>query len=142
MDAAFSTVMTRKRLGDEEPLSFLGQRQLRAIERTLQRLEGSMVHLSAATPCLGDIVIAVALDYLQFHLPELNLAHRWPELQSVQKIWKAGILPSTKSETLVKALSQNELDSPNRLLRAEEVSLHSILSQIFQYLHLSRLPPR
>ena len=87
MDAAFSTVIAQKHQNDEKPLSFLGQRRLRAIERTLQRLEGSMVHLSATTPCLGDIVIAVALDYLQFRLPELNLAHHWPELE----IWRTNI---------------------------------------------------
>ena len=87
IDATFTTVISEKYLGKNEQLLYLGQRRFRAIERTLQRLANNMIRLSATSPCLGDIVIAVALDYLQFRLPELGLAHYWPELES----WRTNI---------------------------------------------------
>lgn len=74
-------------------------------------------------------------DELADDLAELGISRE--ELQSVQKIWQAGVLPTTQSEELAKALRMNGLSSSDRLLHAEKASLSSILQQIFQY--LSRL---
>lgn len=83
MEAAFNAVIARKHQGPEADESVLGQRRLRAIPRILATLEHELSdNNSAASPSLtlGEIVVAVALDYLAFRLPELNWPHSHPRL--------------------------------------------------------------
>ncbi|RRJ83801.1 glutathione S-transferase [Aestuariirhabdus litorea] len=88
MDAAFNSVIARKYQGEAADESELGQRRARAIERTLSRLESQIDRHSGANGLsLGDIVLAVALDYLAFRLPEQLDAERYPRLQA----WRQGI---------------------------------------------------
>jgi glutathione S-transferase len=70
MEAAFNRVIARKHEGPAADHSLLGQRRLRAIERSLTALPPL---LAADEPglSLGHIVLAVALDYLAFRLPEI-----------------------------------------------------------------------
>lgn len=81
MDATFTTVISRKHQGNESDDSVLGQRRQRAIQRTLARLahELDASQVSAAVT-LGDIAVAVALDYLTFRLPETGWAEQYPRL--------------------------------------------------------------
>lgn len=81
MDAAFTTVISRKHQGNEADDSVLGQRRQRAIQRTLARLAHELdASQVAAAVTLGDIAVAVALDYLTFRLPETGWAEQHPRL--------------------------------------------------------------
>ncbi len=85
VDAAFQTVIARKHADSEDPdRSVLGRRRLAAIERGLQQLEGDRASRQppgAGCPLtLGDIVIAVALDYLRFRMSETGWPQRFPAL--------------------------------------------------------------
>ncbi|MGP9567099.1 glutathione S-transferase N-terminal domain-containing protein [Halomonas sp. AOP5-B2-8] len=93
MDAAFTTVIARKHYGNEIDESELGQRRSRAIQRLLKQLNSELGEKQRASPInLGEISIAVALDYLAFRLPEVNWKEEYPQLQ----VWHAGML-ATKS---------------------------------------------
>lgn len=83
MDAAFATVISRKHHGKEADDTVLGRRRWRAIQRILDKLENevSAIQLSP-TVTLGDISVAVALDYLMFRLPEANWTEGHPQLQA------------------------------------------------------------
>jgi glutathione S-transferase len=82
MDAAFTTVISRKHQGREADDSALGQRRWRAIQRTLARLEHELDAAQAVSAItLGGIAVAVALDYLTFRLPEINWAAQHPRLK-------------------------------------------------------------
>ncbi|SDU30181.1 glutathione S-transferase N-terminal domain-containing protein [Halopseudomonas salegens] len=74
MEAAFNTVIQRKHHGKEADASVLGQRRLRAIERSADALEARYAETAPADLTMGDIIVMVALDYLTFRLPELQ----WP----------------------------------------------------------------
>lgn len=88
MDAAFSTVISRKYLNDEANDSVLSQRRLNAIERTLESLQSSMDRYSPPHEIsLGDIAVAVALDYILFRLPQLDTAKRYPTLE----VWRLNV---------------------------------------------------
>lgn len=80
MDAAFNTVIMRKHHGKEIDQSLLGQRRLRAIERTLASLDQAFSDQNASRLTLGDIVVGVALAYLAFRLPEIAWQVRHPSL--------------------------------------------------------------
>lgn len=83
IDASFNSVIARKHQGPEADTSILGRRRLAAIERTLRVLEdeaGSEVVFKNMT--LGSVVVAVALDYLAFRMPELRWQARFPRLQT------------------------------------------------------------
>lgn len=83
MDAVFSTVIARKYQGPEADGSVLGQRRCRAIHRTLDRLERELrEENTAAVVTLGEISVAVALDYLTFRLPEVNWSRGWPRCEA------------------------------------------------------------
>ncbi|MEX0730733.1 MAG: glutathione S-transferase N-terminal domain-containing protein [Aquisalimonadaceae bacterium] len=71
-DAAFGLVIGRKLGSAAEKDGILMARRHHAIERTLTVLGGDRISgaLSAAAPTLGDIVVGVALAYLEFRLPE------------------------------------------------------------------------
>lgn len=81
MEAAFNTVIARKHQGPEADESVLGQRRLRAIPRILATLEHELSDRPAPPSLtLGDIVVAVALDYLAFRMPEVSWPHSHPRL--------------------------------------------------------------
>ncbi|WP_346795916.1 glutathione S-transferase N-terminal domain-containing protein [Halomonas sp. Bachu 37] len=89
MEAAFNSVIARKHQGQEADDSLLGQRRQAAIRRTLEALETQQreqQEQSALT--LGDIVVAVALDYLAFRLPELAWQQQHPSLAQ----WHQGLI--------------------------------------------------
>lgn len=81
MEAAFNRVIARKHEGATADQRLLGQRRLRAIERTLAVLDSDWPARSNEGISLGDIVIAAALDYLAFRLPELDWPARFPGLR-------------------------------------------------------------
>tara|TARA_R110002012_G_scaffold55315_9_gene141205 strand:- start:5607 stop:6209 length:603 start_codon:yes stop_codon:yes gene_type:complete len=88
MDAAFTTVIARKHVGNEIDESVLGQRRSRAIQRLLNQLSSELSQKQqASTIDLGEIAIAVALDYLAFRLPEMNWKEEYPQLHA----WHVGV---------------------------------------------------
>ena len=80
MDAAFTTVISRKYQPDDPDNSLLGQRRWRAIRRILAQLASELPASTTTAPTLGDISIAVALDYLSFRLSEYHWQQDYPEL--------------------------------------------------------------
>ncbi len=81
MDAAFTTVIARKHQGAETDDSVLAQRRWRAIQRILDRLEQEVAgHPIPVAVTLGEITVAVALDYLAFRLPEVTGSKKRPRL--------------------------------------------------------------
>ncbi len=88
MDAAFTTVIARKHYGQEIDQSELGQRRTRAMQRLLKQLNSELSgNPTAASIHLGDIAIAVALEYLAFRLPEI----RWKEAHPQLAAWHAAL---------------------------------------------------
>lgn len=81
MDAAFQTTINRKHYGADIDNSTLGQRRTSAIQRCLQALE-KQTNNDAMTSDLhiGQITIAVALDYINLRLPEVNWQTHYPTL--------------------------------------------------------------
>jgi len=95
MDSAFTTVITKKYLNDSASESVLSQRRERAIQRTLEYLEENIPLYSALDAIsMGDISVAVALNYLALRLPELNTANKYQKLE----LWrqKVSTRPSFK----------------------------------------------
>ncbi|CAM3572094.1 glutathione S-transferase N-terminal domain-containing protein [Halomonas sp. FME1] len=90
MDAAFTTVIARKHYGKEIDESELGQRRSRAIQRLLKQLSSEFgeKQQQASNINLGEIAIAVALDYLAFRLPEVSWKEEYPQLQA----WHEGVI--------------------------------------------------
>ena len=92
MDAAFTTVIARKHYGQEIDQSELGQRRARAMQRLLEQLNSELSgNPTAASIHLGDIAIAVALEYLAFRLPEI----RWKEAHPQLAAWHAAVTART-----------------------------------------------
>ena len=88
MDAAFNTVIARKHYGNGIDDSELGQRRSRAIQRLLKQLSSELGEKQQALSInLGEIAIAVALDYLAFRLPEVNWKKDYPQLLA----WHASV---------------------------------------------------
>ena len=88
IDAAFNTVIARKHYGNEMDASELGQRRSRAMQRLLKQLDGELGDKPQASSInLGEIAIAVALDYLAFRLPEVNWKEEYPQLRG----WHASV---------------------------------------------------
>lgn len=79
IDAAFNTVMARKHQGVEADATLLGQRRWRAIERSLKQLD-EQLGVPLTEPLLGDIIVAVALSYIDFRLPEYAWQQAHPRL--------------------------------------------------------------
>ena len=75
MEAAFQTMISRKHEGAAADGTVMGQRRLAAIARCLQQLENQVPQLPGVEAAwrLDAIVVAVALAYLQFRLPEVVL---------------------------------------------------------------------
>ena len=98
MDAAFTTVIARKHYGNEIDDSVLGQRRSRAIQRLLKQLNSELGEKQRTSPInLGEISIAVALDYLAFRLPEVNWKEEYPRIQA----WHAGVTARASFEQTV-----------------------------------------
>ena len=97
MEAAFAVVISRKYLNEEANESVLAQRRKRAIERTLERLEQGIDRYSTPEITMGDIAVAVALDYLLFRLSDLDTRSKFPKLEA----WRTSITqrPSFKNTT-------------------------------------------
>lgn len=91
MEAAFTTVIARKHNGKEVDKSVLGARRLRAIQRLLNQLNSELGEAPVATIHLGEIAVAVALDYLAFRLQEVALKEEFSQLQ----VWHAGVIKRT-----------------------------------------------
>ncbi|MBE0505127.1 MAG: glutathione S-transferase N-terminal domain-containing protein [Marinospirillum sp.] len=82
-DAAFNTVIARKHQGSAVDQSELGKRRLAAITHTLQQLEHQAARLEQLN--LGSLLVAVALDYLSFRLPEIQWQKHYPMLADWQQ---------------------------------------------------------
>lgn len=82
MEAAFSTVIHRKYEGTTADQTVLGQRRMQAMQRTLSALETACGHETQPAINLGQIIIAVALDYVSFRLPEINWQAACPALSA------------------------------------------------------------
>ncbi len=83
MEAAFNTVIARKHQGAAADDTTLGQRRRRAIDRVLRTLDQRLKDACPAeTVTLGDVMVAVALDYLAFRLPEIDWPGSCPGLES------------------------------------------------------------
>lgn len=92
MDAAFTSVIARKHYGQEIDQSELGQRRARAMQRLLEQLNSELSgNPTAESIHLGDIAIAVALEYLAFRLPEI----RWKEAHPQLAAWHAAVTART-----------------------------------------------
>lgn len=92
MDAAFTSVIARKYYGQEIDQSELGQRRARAMQRLLKQLNSELSGKpTVASIHLGDIAIAVALEYLAFRLPEI----RWKEAHPQLAAWHAALTART-----------------------------------------------
>lgn len=96
MDVSFSTVISRKYLDIEANNSVLSNRRLNAIGRTMEYLEDNVRNYSTGNSIsIGDIAVAVALDYLAFRLPELKTNARYPNLEQ----WRTEITKRTSFES-------------------------------------------
>lgn len=82
-DAAFNTVIARKHQGAAADQTELGKRRLAAIAHTLQQLEHQLARLEQLS--LGSLLVAVALDYLSFRLPEIQWQQEFPQLADWQQ---------------------------------------------------------
>lgn len=79
MDRAFNTVIHEKFDGADVRENVLGQRRWASINQTLAVLNESLTQPMELLN-LSDIAIAVALDYLDFRLPELAVNDRFEQL--------------------------------------------------------------
>ena len=73
MDMAFNSVINAKYYGDEIYNTYLGERRFVAIERTLQQLNTALADNQTTDLTLADIAVAVALDYIDFRLAQLDV---------------------------------------------------------------------
>ena len=77
IDAAFWTVFNRRFGGKTaEEGNELAKRRMNAIERTLDQLKAEPPHPVKHVPGLGQILVQVALDYMEFRLPEIKATER------------------------------------------------------------------
>lgn len=85
MEAAFQTVIGRKHRGGQADAELLGQRRLAAMQRCTAALALSE-RMADSTQALGldHIVAAVALDYVEFRLPEMDWRSQHPGLAAWQ----------------------------------------------------------
>ncbi len=77
LDASLWTVFNRRFAADSTTDdNELAQRRLNAINRTLDYLKLNPPHPMKHTPGLGQILLQVAIDYIEFRLPEFNATER------------------------------------------------------------------
>ncbi|UTW49249.1 glutathione S-transferase family protein [Bacterioplanoides sp. SCSIO 12839] len=79
MDRSFNTVIHEKFDGTDVRESALGKRRWAAIKQTLAVFNENLTQ-PVEVLSLADIAIAVALDYLDFRLPELAVNDRFEQL--------------------------------------------------------------
>lgn len=82
MEAAFNVVIARKYEGAQADASVMGQRRLAAIDRVLTQLERNPPAAATAPLTLDVICTVVALEYVQFRLPQLLSTDRYPQLHA------------------------------------------------------------
>ena len=80
MDAAFSKVISNKYLDNRADVSVLSDRQDAALQRALIQLEGTLLPVLENTLNAAEIALGVALEYIDFRLPELALEVKFPKL--------------------------------------------------------------
>jgi glutathione S-transferase len=80
MDMAFNSVINAKYYGDEINSTYLGERRFAAIERTLQQLNTVLAVNQTTDLTLADIAVAVALDYLDFRLAQLDVNKHYGQI--------------------------------------------------------------
>ncbi|KXS54638.1 MAG: glutathione S-transferase [Marinobacter sp. T13-3] len=89
IDASFGTVIQRKHEGDTADNTLLGQRRLAAIKRTLagleKNLESAIKQQELPAFSATHIVTGVALEYLDFRLPEIHWRESHPALVELDK---------------------------------------------------------
>lgn len=85
-DQAVAIIATGKMAGEQGVPKGLVERRTEGLNRTLAALEE---HLAgrAARPDLGDLAVAIGLEYLDFRFPDMDWAGRFPSL----KDWYAGL---------------------------------------------------
>ena len=82
IDASFTTVIARKHEGEEADNTVLGQRRLATIKRGLAALDRLATEDNLPGFSAGHIVACVALEYLDFRLPEINWRDAHPALSN------------------------------------------------------------
>lgn len=85
IDASFATIIQRKHEGDEADNTVLGQRRLAAIKRTLAGMEKVADSQDLEELNAAQIVAGVALEYLDFRLPEIQWRENHPVLTQLAK---------------------------------------------------------
>ena len=82
MELSFNTVINAKHAGKEQRESYLGERRVAGIKRMLEQLEQTQPKSPAGSLNLADLALVVALQYLDFRLPELIQRTQYPQLHS------------------------------------------------------------
>ena len=82
MELSFNTVINDKHVGKEQRASYLGERRVAGIQRVLEQLEQSQPKSPTGSLNLADLALVVALQYLEFRLPELIQAPQYPQLHN------------------------------------------------------------
>lgn len=82
MELGFNTVINEKHAGKEQRESYLGERRVAGIKRLLEQLEQTQPKCHAGSLSLADLALVVALQYLQFRLPELIQPSQYPQLHT------------------------------------------------------------
>jgi glutathione S-transferase len=80
MEAAFTTAITEKFEGKKASGSFFGLRRIEAINRTLVVLNKDAEGSSREPLTFGEIVVGVALAYMEFRLPNIDWKNRFGAL--------------------------------------------------------------
>ena len=79
MEAAFSTVIARKHDANADA-TLMGQRRLAAMQRALASLEQTLPASPADAITLDQLVVAIAVEYVNFRLPGTITQAQQPQL--------------------------------------------------------------
>jgi len=79
-DQAVAIIATGKMAGEQGVPKALVERRTEGLNRTLAALEVGLAG-RAARPDIGDLAVAVGLEYLDFRFPDMNWAGRFPSLK-------------------------------------------------------------
>jgi len=82
MELSFNTVINDKHMGKEQRDGYLGERRVEGIKRMLEQLEQTQPKSPDGSLNLADLALVVALQYLEFRLPELIQQTQYPQLHS------------------------------------------------------------
>ncbi|EJN34332.1 glutathione S-transferase family protein [Pseudomonas sp. GM80] len=80
MEAAFTSVITKKFERNVSADSFLALRRDNVIKRTLSALDGEVGSREKDRFTIGEIIVWVALAYIEFRLPDINWKEKCPSL--------------------------------------------------------------